>query len=110
MIQEAPGGIGADEGVRLAREMRDEGLADFVNVIRGRIHTDAALTGVIPIQGMRSAPHLDFAGRIRAEVGMPTFHAARIPDVATARAVAYEAVEHVHVPGGQLRLDVAARG
>ena len=32
------------------------------------------------------------------------------PDVATARAVAYEAVEHVHVPGGQLRLDVAARG
>jgi NADPH-dependent 2,4-dienoyl-CoA reductase/sulfur reductase-like enzyme len=34
---------------------------------------------------MRSAPHLDFAGRIRAEVGLPTFHAARIPDVATAR-------------------------
>ncbi len=32
------------------------------------------------------------------------------PDVATARAVAYEAVEHVHVPGGQLRLDVAAQG
>jgi N-methyl-L-proline demethylase len=40
---------------------------------------------MIPIQGMRSAPHLDFAGRIRAEVGMPTLHAARIPDVATAR-------------------------
>ena len=35
--------------------------------------------------GMKSAPHLDFAGRIRAEVGLPTFHAARIPDVATAR-------------------------
>jgi NADPH-dependent 2,4-dienoyl-CoA reductase/sulfur reductase-like enzyme len=34
---------------------------------------------------MASAPHLDFAGRVRAEVGMPTFHAARIPDVATAR-------------------------
>jgi 2,4-dienoyl-CoA reductase-like NADH-dependent reductase (Old Yellow Enzyme family) len=34
---------------------------------------------------MRNAPHLDFAGRIRAEVGLPTFHAARIPDVATAR-------------------------
>ncbi len=34
---------------------------------------------------MKSAPHLDFAGRIRAEVGLPTFHAARIPDVATAR-------------------------
>ena len=30
-------------------------------------------------------PHIDYAGRIRAEVGLPTFHAARIPDVATAR-------------------------
>jgi len=43
------------------------------------------MTDMIPIQGMRSAPHLDFAGRIRAEVGLPTFHAARISDVATAR-------------------------
>ena len=54
-------------------------------MIRGQIHTDAAMTDVIPVQGMKSAPHLDFAGRIRAEVGLPTFHAARIPDVATAR-------------------------
>jgi len=79
------GGITADEGVEIARRFRDSGLVDFVNIIRGRIHTDAAMTDVIPIHGMRSAPHLDLAGRIRAEVGMPTFHAARIPDVATAR-------------------------
>jgi N-methyl-L-proline demethylase len=71
--------------VELARRFRDSGLVDFVNIIRGQIHTDAALTNVIPVQGMKSAPHLDFAGRIRAEVGLPTFHAARIPDVATAR-------------------------
>ncbi|HEY0275886.1 MAG TPA: FAD-dependent oxidoreductase, partial [Paenirhodobacter sp.] len=39
---------------------------------------------------------LDFAGRIRAEVGLPTFHAARIPDVATARhAVASGALDMV---------------
>ncbi len=80
-----PGGLNADEGVEMARRFRDSGLVDFVNIIRGRIHTDAALTDVIPVQGMPSAPHLDFAGRIRAEVGLPTFHAARIPDVATAR-------------------------
>jgi len=79
------GGISADEGVELARRFRDSGLVDFVNIIRGRIFTDAAMTDVIPVQGMKSAPHLDFAGRIRAEVGLPTFHAARIPDVATAR-------------------------
>ena len=79
------GGIDADEGVAIGKKFRDSGLVDFLNIIKGRIFTDPAMTDVIPIQGMKSAPHLDFAGRIRAEVGLPTFHAARIPDVATAR-------------------------
>lgn len=79
------GGITAEEGIALAKMFKTSGLVDFVNIIRGRVHTDTALTDVIPIHGMKSAPHLDFAGRIRAEVGLPTFHAARIPDVATAR-------------------------
>ncbi len=79
------GGITADEGVQIGKMFRDSGLVDFLNIIKGRIHTDPAMTDVIPIHGMKSAPHLDFAGRIRAEVGLPTFHAARIPDVATAR-------------------------
>jgi N-methyl-L-proline demethylase len=34
---------------------------------------------------MRSAPHLDFAGEVRAATNFPVFHAARIADVATAR-------------------------
>ena len=80
-----PGGITADEGIRLGKLFRASGLVDFLNIIRGRIFTDAAMTDVVPIQGMKSAPHLDFAGRVRAEVGLPTFHAARIADVATAR-------------------------
>ena len=79
------GGISAEEGIAVGKMFRDSGLVDFLNVIRGRIHTDAALTDMIPVQGMASAPHLDFAGRVRAEVGLPTFHAARISDVATAR-------------------------
>ncbi len=79
------GGIDADEGIAIGKMFSDSGNVDFLNIIKGRIHTDPAMTDVIPIQGMRSAPHLDFAGRIRAEVGLPTFHAARIPDVATAR-------------------------
>ena len=79
------GGITEDEGVAIAKLFKASNLVDFVNIIRGRIHTDPAMTDVIPIHGMASAPHLDFAGRIRAEVGLPTFHAARIPDVATAR-------------------------
>ncbi|MCC0034487.1 MAG: NADH:flavin oxidoreductase [Hoeflea sp.] len=81
----AKGGISEEEGIAIGHMFKNSGNVDFLNVIRGQIHTDPAMTDVIPVQGMRSAPHLDFAGRIRAEVGLPTFHAARIPDVATAR-------------------------
>lgn len=79
------GGLAVEEGIALGRMFKASGHVDFLNIIRGHIDTDAALTDVIPVQGMKSAPHLDFAGRLRAEVGLPTFHAARIPDVATAR-------------------------
>ncbi len=79
------GGISAEEGIQIGKMFRDSGQVDFLNIIKGRIFTDAAMTDVIPIHGMKSAPHLEFAGRVRAEVGLPTFHAARIPDVATAR-------------------------
>ncbi len=79
------GGLTREDGLALARMMKESGQIDFLNIIRGRIHTDAALTDVIPVQGMRSAPHLDFAGELRAKIGLPTFHAAKISDVATAR-------------------------
>ena len=79
------GGMGAEEGFRVSHLLKDSGLVDFLNVVRGHIDTDAGLTDLIPVQGMRNAPHLEFAGRIRAETGFPTFHAAKIPDVATAR-------------------------
>ncbi len=81
----AKGGITPDIGLQMATRLKATGQVDFLNVIRGRVHSDPALTDVIPVQGMRSAPHLDFAGAVRAATGLPTFHAARIPDVATAR-------------------------
>jgi 2,4-dienoyl-CoA reductase-like NADH-dependent reductase (Old Yellow Enzyme family)/thioredoxin reductase len=80
-----PGGTGKAEGLEISRRLRDSGLIDYLNVIRGHIDTDPGLTDVIPIQGMASAPHLDFAGDIRAATNFPTFHAAKIQDVATAR-------------------------
>ncbi|MEM9788335.1 MAG: FAD-dependent oxidoreductase, partial [Pseudomonadota bacterium] len=79
------GGITPTIGLEMAQILKATGKIDFFNVIRGRVHSDPALTGVIPLQGMASAPHLDFAGSVRAATGLPTFHAARIPDVATAR-------------------------
>ena len=78
-------GLSRAEGVAIAERLVAGGKVDFLNLIRGHIDTDAALTTVIPIQGMRSAPHLDFAGEVRAATKFPIFHAARIADVATAR-------------------------
>lgn len=79
------GGITAEDGLEISKRLAATGQIDFLNVIKGRIHTDPAMTDMIPVQGMKSAPHLDFAGEVRKATGMPTFHAARIPDVATAR-------------------------
>ncbi len=83
--EDLQGGITPEEGLQISHRLNETGQIDFLNVIRGHIDTDPGLTDVIPVQGMRNAPHLDFAGRVRREVGLPTFHAAKIPDVATAR-------------------------
>lgn len=79
------GGISPEEGLEISKRLADSGSVDFLNVIRGRIDTDPAMTDVIPVQGMPNAPHLDFAGEVKKATGLPTFHAAKIPDVATAR-------------------------
>ena len=79
------GGIDKKDGLEISHRLKDSGLVDFLNVVRGHIDTDAGLTDLIPIQGMAGAPHLDFAGEIRGATQFPTFHAAKIPDVATAR-------------------------
>ncbi len=47
------------------------GVVDFLNIVRGHMDTDNALSYVIPIHGMGSAPHLDFAGEVRAATQVP---------------------------------------
>ena len=79
------GGLEAEEGLEIAQRLKGSGQVDFLNIIRGHIDHDAGLTRVIPIQGMATAPHLDFSGEIRQATNFPIFHAARIADVATAR-------------------------
>jgi NADPH-dependent 2,4-dienoyl-CoA reductase/sulfur reductase-like enzyme len=78
-------GLDKQDGLAISQRLKESGMVDFLNVIRGHIDTDAGLTDVIPIQGMPNSPHLDFAGDIREATNMPVFHAAKISDVATAR-------------------------
>jgi 2,4-dienoyl-CoA reductase-like NADH-dependent reductase (Old Yellow Enzyme family)/thioredoxin reductase len=78
-------GLSKEEGLEIVKKIIETNKIDFLNIIRGHIDTDSALTKVIPIQGMASAPHLDFAGEIKEVTKFPVFHASKINDVATAR-------------------------
>ncbi|PZF75140.1 N-methylproline demethylase [Aestuariivirga litoralis] len=78
-------GFEKNDGIAFARRLKEDGAIDYISVIRGRVATNEGLSRVIPNMGTVSAPHLDFAGEIRNDVKLPTFHAARIQDVPTAR-------------------------
>ncbi len=97
------GGITKSEGFEIAKILSDTGLVDYLNINKGRIHTDPILTKHIPIQGMKSAPHLEFAGELKKEVNLPIFHASKISDVATARyAISNQLVDMIGMTRGHL--------
>jgi len=79
------GGITEEDGIEITKRLEIDGKLDFLNVVRGRIQADPAMTEAIPVQGMPSGHQIDFAGRIKKISKLPIFHASRIPDVATAR-------------------------
>ena len=78
-------GLSKKEGFEIVKKINSTGKIDFLNIIKGHIDTDPALTKVIPIQGMPTAPHLDFAGEVKKMVNVPIFHASKINDISTAR-------------------------
>ena len=78
-------GLSKKEGFEIVKKINSTGKIDFLNIIKGHIDTDPALTKVIPIQGMLTAPHLDFAGEVKKMVNIPIFHASKINDISTAR-------------------------
>ena len=78
------GGVTPEEGIVISKKLEETGQLDFLNVVRGRIHTDPAMTEAIPVQGMPTGHQIDFAGSVKKVTNLPIFHASRIPDVATA--------------------------
>ncbi|MGV9711854.1 oxidoreductase [Gordonia sp. NPDC003424] len=82
--EDMPGGLRYDEGLEILKRVSAEGI-DFVSVIKGYMASDEALSRVIPPMGTPVAPHLEFAGAVKAAIDIPVMHASRINDVATAR-------------------------
>jgi 2,4-dienoyl-CoA reductase-like NADH-dependent reductase (Old Yellow Enzyme family)/thioredoxin reductase len=79
-------GIGFDECLKIARLFESAGHIDFFNCIFGRMDTDIALAEHnMPGMSQPIAPFLKPVGAFKRETKLPVFHAARIPDLATAR-------------------------
>lgn len=83
--ESTPGGLTQRDCIEIMRRLAATGMLDFINLIKGWIATDEALSHVIPNMGTPGGPHLSLAAEIRREIDLPLFHAARIADVATAR-------------------------
>jgi 2,4-dienoyl-CoA reductase-like NADH-dependent reductase (Old Yellow Enzyme family)/thioredoxin reductase len=79
-------GIDFEECVRLAALLEGAGHIDFFNGIYGRMDTELALAEHnMPGMAQPNAPFLRVVGEFRKHTKLPVFHAARIPDLATAR-------------------------
>jgi 2,4-dienoyl-CoA reductase-like NADH-dependent reductase (Old Yellow Enzyme family) len=64
------GGITPVEGLEISKRLAATGQIDFLNVVRGRIHTDPAMTDLIPRHAVQ-AGLLDMVGMTRAHMADP---------------------------------------
>ncbi|HEX9447664.1 MAG TPA: FAD-dependent oxidoreductase, partial [Dongiaceae bacterium] len=83
--EDVKNGITKSDGLQIARRLADSGLVDFINVIKGHVDTDEALSHVIPSMGTPAGPHLELAHSVKQIVNLPVFQAARVAELATAR-------------------------
>ncbi|MBL3705067.1 NAD(P)-binding protein [Sulfitobacter sp. BDSS02] len=79
------GGMSDADYLEMAHLHEASGLIDFFNLTYGRIDTAVGLSEYMPGMAVKLAPQLPFVAEFRKQVGLPTFHAARINDLATAR-------------------------
>ncbi|NNC77979.1 MAG: FAD-dependent oxidoreductase [Woeseiaceae bacterium] len=78
------GGLNVEESIEIARLHQRGGLLDFFNVNGGCNWTHAGVAETVPGMAYPGSTYLHIAGRIRAEVDLPVFHAARIGDLDSA--------------------------
>ena len=117
LLAAARGRLG--EHVRAAGGLHESGAAVAVVVAAAGYPADPrtgdAVLGLdeaaeVPGAHVLQAGTADLDGSLVTSGGRVVSVVGTGPDVATARRAAYDAVQLVHVPGGQLRLDIAAEG
>lgn len=77
-------GLDFDEAVNVAHLYVANGI-DYINGQVSSIENEYALSNLIPVMGMPSAPHLELIADAKRKIDVPFIHAAKIADVPTAR-------------------------
>lgn len=85
--EKSKGWLTADDAIRAAKLLEQDGMLDFFNLVVGRIDTERKLSEeCMPGMEQPLAPFLANVADFRRELSLPIFHATRIVDIETARA------------------------
>ena len=83
--QNLEGGLSKDDCLEIAQIHERSGLVDFLNLNFGRVDTEIDYVNLMPGMSAPKAPYLDLVQAFTRELTLPTIHACRIVDAATAR-------------------------
>ncbi|MDE0064163.1 MAG: NADH:flavin oxidoreductase [Gammaproteobacteria bacterium] len=90
--QNLEGGLSKDDCLEIAQIHERSGMVDFLNLNFGRVDTEIDYVNLMPGMSAPKAPYLDRVRAFTRELRLPTFHACRIVDAATARRVIEEGI------------------
>ncbi|MDH3531996.1 MAG: NADH:flavin oxidoreductase [Gammaproteobacteria bacterium] len=83
--QNLAGGLSKDDCLEIAQLHEQSGLVDFLNLNFGRVDTEIDYVNLMPGMSAPAATYLDRVQEFARDLTLPTFHACRIIDAATAR-------------------------
>ena len=90
--QNLEGGLSKDDCLEIAQIHEQSGLVDFLNLNFGRVDTELDYVDLMPGMSRPPATYLDRVGAFTRDLSLPTFHACRIVDAATARRAIREGI------------------
>jgi len=92
MDQGYEGGLRKDDCLEIAQLHEQSGLIDFLNLNYGRVDTSIGYVNLMPGMSGPTATYLDKVQEFSREIKLPTFHACRIIDAASARHAVREGI------------------
>jgi len=83
--QNLEGGLSKDDCLEIAQKHEQSGLVDYLNLNFGRVDQEIDYVNLMPGMSAPTATYLDRVQAFSRDLTLPTFHACRVVDAATAR-------------------------